>query len=514
MNRSAAIALGAAGVVLALIVAAAVYVIGDWGEDDAEQASTPTGEQAPGGLEAFYDQQIDWESCDSGDARCATAEVPVDYDDPSGETLDLALLKVEATGDRQGTIFVNPGGPGGSAQDFAEMMGARFPSSVRDAFDIVGVDPRGVGESTPLQCLDDADFDAFIALDPDPETPDEIEESREGIEAMGEACLKNSGDLAAHVSTEEVARDHDVIRAALGEETFNWFGASYGTQLGAQYAEMFPDRVGRMVLDGGLDPALDSIEVSLGQAEGFQRALDAYIADCVSDGDCPLGSSEDEALDAVAGFMADLEQEPLVSRGGRELTEGLAFYGVAVTLYAKESWSYLTAAFEAALGDDDPGVFLQLADIYFDRNARGEFQSNSGQVIYAVNCLDGPTDVTVEEVESEWLPRFRAASPVFGGALGWGVMGCADWPIESANPQEPVTAEGADPIVVVGTTRDPATPYEWSQSLAEELSSGVLVTREGDGHTGYGMGNACVDDAINAYLVDGTVPDDGLVCGE
>lgn len=513
MRRSVVLTLVALVAAVALVIVAAVWVIGGLNDgDDASSESTPTDEKAPSGLEDFYSQVVRWDSCD-GKALCATAEVPVDYDDPDGETLELALRKFEATGKKKGTIFVNPGGPGGSAQDFADLMVTRFPAEVREQYDIVGADPRGIGESTPLQCLDDENFDEFIALDPDPETPQELEQSRDGIVAMGEACEKGSGELAAHVSTEEAARDHDVLRAALGEEQLNWLGASYGTQLGATYADLFPDKVGRMVLDGGIDPSLGSVETSLGQAQGFQRALEAYVDDCVGGGECPLGSSREAALDRITGFMQALDERPM-TMSGRELTEGLAFYGVAVTLYAKESWPYLTSAFDKALNEDDPQLFLQLADIYFDRNADGEFLSNSGQAIFAVNCLDGPVDLSVEEVENDVLPRFREASPVFGGALGWGVLSCADWPIDSSAEQQPVTADGADPILVVGTTRDPATPYEWSQALAEQLTSGVLVTREGDGHTGYRMGNPCVDEVVDAYLLDGKVPEDGALCKE
>jgi len=514
VKRVVIVAVAVVLVAASLAAGAAVWVIDRVG-DDHKTTSVPTGEKGPPGLESYYRQTVEWSPCDGDDGPlCATAEVPVDYDDPDGETLELALRRIEATGDKRGTIFVNPGGPGGSAQDFADMMGTRFPSEVRERYDIVGADPRGVGESTPLQCLDDEDFDAFISLDPDPDTADEVDESRESVVAMGEACEKRSGELAAHVSTEEAARDQDVLRAALGEKRLNWFGASYGTQLGATYAELFPDRVGRMVLDGGIDPTLGSLESSLGQAQGFQRALEAYAEDCAASGDCPLGSSKDEVLTRIGAFMQALDQQPMRTEGGRELTEGLAFYGVAVTLYAKESWSYLTAAFEKALNEDDPQVFLQLADIYFNRNADGEFLSNSGQVILAVNCLDGPTDVTVEELQSDVLPQFQKASPVFGRSLGWGVLSCSDWPIESTSPQRQVKAEGAGPILVIGTTRDPATPYEWSQALAEQLDSGVLVTREGDGHTGYRVGNRCVDDAVDEYFLDGTVPEDGLLCKE
>lgn len=491
------------GMVVAVVAIIAVVAF----QRPSAQSPTATGEDPPVGLESFYTQAVAWEECD--ESQCAEIDVPVDYDDPSGETATIAVKRIPATGAGGRSMFVNPGGPGGSAVEYADYLAGVLPEQIRQMYDVVGVDPRGVGQSSPLECLDGARFDEFVAADPAPDTPEEIQAMRDGIIEMGRACEANSGQLASHVSTAEAARDHDIVRALVGAESFDWFGASYGTQLGATYADFFPERVGRMVLDAAVDPSLDATEQSFGQTTGFQRALESYAESCAASG-CALGADKDAVLQTVQTVVDRLETDPIPTADGRLLTTGIAFYGIAFPLYSESLWDYLTMALQSVLLDD-PEVLLALSDYYFDRGSDGEFADNSGQVIYAVNCLDSPTNATLDEVQAE-LPRFEQASPIFGPGLAWGVMGCSDWPLESASPQEAVQANGAAPIIVIGTTRDPATPYEWSQSLADQLESGVLISRDGDGHTAYNQGSACIDDAVNAFFIDGTLPEDGLMC--
>ncbi len=319
------------------------------------------------------------------------------------------------------------------------------------------------------------------------------------------------GKLAAHVSTEEAARDMDVVRGLLGRKKMDWFGASYGTQLGATYATLFPKKVGRMVLDGAVDPALSVIESAIGQTTGFQRALDAFAKDCVKQAGCPLGDDVDAGMAKIADLMDQLDQTPMETDDpSRELTEGLAFYGIAVTLYDKETWDYLRRGLTDAFKGDGT-LLLLLSDAYFTRDQSGKYGDNIGEVIYAVNSLDVADPPTLAEVEAA-LPRFEKISPVFGRALGWGALSPSDWPIKVTHPQVKIDGAGAPPIVVVGTTRDPATPYEGAQSLAKQLASGVLISRDGDGHTAYSSGNTCIKKAVDAYLVSGTVPKDGLMC--
>lgn len=500
-----------AAVVLAVVAAAGVV---GWRAIDSQQWEAPraTGEAVDVPLARFYEQKVEWTDC--GSAECARVTVPVDYTDPTGETLTLAVkVHPAAGGNAKRSIFVNPGGPGGSALDYADSMVRQFGSSVTDMYDIVGVDPRGVGESTPLKCMSGSEFDAFTQVDPSPDDETEVTALRQSLTDLGQACQDESGALAAHVSTEEAARDMDVVRTLLGRTTFDWFGASYGTQLGATYANLFPDRVGRMVLDGAVDPLEDSTAAALGQTTGFQRAFDAYAADCIEQGDCPLGGSVTEARDRASGLLDTLDTQPLPTRGDRVLTEGQAFYGIALPLYSEQNWPVLTQAFTQALESSDGTTLLALSDAYFTRQADGTYADNIGQVIYAVSCMDSSDSQGVDAVR-DVLPEFEKVSPVFGRALGWGALGCGDWPIKATTPQGPVTAEGAAPIVVIGTTRDPATPYESAVKLAEQLSSGVLLTREGDGHTAYNSGNQCITQAVDTYLVEGTVPKDGTTCPE
>lgn len=502
--------------VAALVVAGAVgaYLLtGDDGGSDGDP--TPAAQGAPAGLERFYTQQLDWEDC--GDDRCAWVEVPVDYEEPDGETTRLRMRRIEATGDGGRVLFVNPGGPGGSAVDFAGSMTSLLPEDVRDVYDIVGVDPRGVGESEPIDCLDDAAFDAYLSggSDPDPDDAEEVERLREETRTFGAGCRERSGALAEHVSTAEAARDMDVTRALLGQSELDWFGASYGTQLGATYATLFPENVGRMVLDGAVDPALDGVESSLGQARGFQLALEAYIDSCVELASCPLGQDADAALDRMTDLLDSIEAEPLpTDQDGRELTAGLAFYGVAVTLYDQATWTILTQALGPAI-EGDGSVLLRLSDLYFTRQPDGSYQDNIGEVISVVSCLDQSERLTLEETV-DLLPEFEDASPVFGRPLGWGSIGCTDIGLEATNPQVEIDAAGAPPIVVIGTTRDPATPYENAGRLADQLGEdvGVLLTREGDGHTAYSSGNRCIAEAVDTFLLDGTPPEDGLTCAE
>jgi pimeloyl-ACP methyl ester carboxylesterase len=490
-------------VLIGIVVVTAVVTRDTW------QEPKPAAAPAPSGLDRFYDQELSWSDC--GSAHCAWISVPIDYARPDGGTTRIrAAVHPAEGGTARRSLFVNPGGPGASAIDFSSSMSSSFGTDVREMYDIVGVDPRGVGRSTPLECLTDKAFDAFTRVDPDPDDDAEVTALRGSITTLGHGCAERGGALAAHVSTVEAAKDMDVVRALLGRPTLDWFGASYGTQLGAVYAQLFPQKVGRMVLDGAVDPSLDAAGSSLGQTTGFQRALDAFAADCVRQSGCPLGTGATAGQDKIAALMKQLDASPMKATAGRDLTEGQAFYGIAVTLYDKTTWPYLSQALTAAFKGDG-SILLQLSDAYFERTSNGSYANNIGEVIYAVNCLDATDPLTQAETEA-LIPRFEKVSPVFGRSLAWGALACTDWPIKPTNPLPKITAEGAPPILVLGTTRDPATPYEWAQALASQLSSGVLVTRDGDGHTAYNSGNECITDAVDAFFTAGTVPEKGLTC--
>jgi pimeloyl-ACP methyl ester carboxylesterase len=322
-------------------------------------------------------------------------------------------------------------------------------------------------------------------------------------------CQRASGSLLAHVSTVEAARDMDILRALVGDEQINFLGASYGTYLGATYAELFSRRVGRMVLDGAVDPSVDPEQMALVQAASFQTALRAYVSDCVQQSGCPLGTDVDAGLARVSSFFEQVDAAPIAGDGKRQLTQGYAVLGVWLPLYEKSYWPILSNALAAAF-QGEGAQLLQLADYYTNRGVSG-FTDNSNEAIYAVNCLDHPQRATVASVQRS-IPRFLQASPVFGRTFAWGALACSRWPVEAAEPSPPIDGAGAAPIVVIGTTRDPATPYEWAVELADQLQSGVLLSRDGDGHTGYHVGNSCIDEVVESYLVDGTVPADGKEC--
>ncbi|QWF22744.1 alpha/beta hydrolase [Nocardioides sp. LMS-CY] len=504
-----ALALGSAGTV------ALVLLDGDTATSDPRDAPTTT--PAPGAtvppspdLARFYGQRLTWEPC-RGVGLCATLEVPLDYRHPGGETVGLALLKVPAAdpGRRLGSLVVNPGGPGAPGTDYAASAAAVFRQPVRDAYDIVGFDPRGTGDSDPVDCLGDDDLDAYVAQDPDPDTAAEASTYAGWVDRIGRGCADRSGALAAHVSTVEAARDMDVLRAALGESSMAYFGASYGTKLGATYADLFPDRAGRLVLDGAVDLSLGSRELSRQQAQGFETALRAYVQDCVDEGDCFLGDTVDAGVARIRALLDDVDAEPLPTDSDRDLEVGNAFYGIVLPLYSRDFWGALNDALRAAL-DGDGTELLWFSDLYVSRGSSG-YTDNSAEAIYAINCLDDPWAIPAAEVPDQ-LADFEQASPTFGSVFAWGLTTCGGMRVEPAEPPRELRAAGADPIVVVGTTRDPATPYQWAVALADQLESGVLVSRDGDGHTGYNSGNDCVDEAVEGYLLAGVVPDDGLSC--
>lgn len=499
--------------VVTALTALAVFTAGcgaGGGTPDADRVSpSASATAAPSeGLQSFYSQKLDWEKC-NGAFECATLEVPLDYSDPTGRTIDVAVIKDPANKEKIGSLAINPGGPGGSGIDYALYNNQSFGSEVRDSYDIVGFDPRGVGQSTPVDCLDDDALDAYIAVDPD---PDNLAEEKAYVDTgveMANGCAAQSRGISAHVSTVEAARDMDVLRAALGEDQLDYFGASYGTQLGSTYAELYPDRVGRFVLDGAIAPGLSVIDSNLAQAKGFEVALRSYVEDCVDEGSCFLGDSVDEGVERVQKLLADIDAEPLPA-GDRELTAGNALYGLITPLYVESYWPYLTEALKAAMKGDGSQL-MSLSDSYAGRGPEGDYINNTMEANWAINCLDDSSGLTPAEVRKE-LPAFEKAAPTFGAALAWMLTGCAAEKFEATEPEPEIDAEGSNPIVVIGTTRDPATPYEWAEDLAEALDSGVLVSRDGDGHTGYMQGNGCVDDAIDDYLVDGKVPEDGLEC--
>jgi pimeloyl-ACP methyl ester carboxylesterase len=463
------------------------------------------GHGPPGsGLARFTRQRVDWREC--GVDECARIWVPLDYRSPDRTAITLALRKKPATGTRRGTLFINPGGPGASGVAFVD--GIDFGSSVRQSYDVLGFDPRGVGSSTPISCLSDRQLDAYIAFDPTPDTSAEIRQSEVLWKHFTDGCRRRSGPLLGHVSTVEVAKDMDILRQLVGDQKLNFYGASYGTYIGATYAAEFPKNVGRMVLDGAVDPLQSPLQSDLSTARGFEVALDAYLTDCVAHG-CPLGGSVAAAKQRIQSFLNGLDQHPL-QVGSRQLTQGWAFYGVVYPLYSKQSWPVETASLTRAMSGSGV-LMLEIADQYVGRAPDGSYTDSFVQVLPAVNCLDSPEHETIADIKAG-LPRFRRVSSTFGPYVAWAPYGCSNWPVRAEFPKPDFHAPGARPIVVIGTTRDPATPYQQAVALAKELDSGVLLSRNGDGHTAYISGNPCIDTTVDAYLAHGVVPPNGRRC--
>jgi pimeloyl-ACP methyl ester carboxylesterase len=470
----------------------------------------PTTQPPDPALASYYSQTLEWADCNGGD-QCTKLTVPLDYARPSGRTIQLNVLKVPAEdpGSRLGSLVVNPGGPGEPGVSYA-VQGA-FGQPLRDHFDIVGFDPRGAGSSAPVDCLSDSDLDLYLSVDPDPSTPAEVAAFKAEQHAIAIGCPRLSGAIAGHVSTVEAARDMDILRAALAEPRLTYLGASYGTKLGATYAQLFPERVGRFVLDGAVDVSLSPRDQILQQAAGFQKALESYAANCVAaDVGCFLGGTVPDVLQTVSTLLDHIAAHPLPAQDGRVLSSGNAFSGVAVTLYNRSFWVLLSSALRAALGGDGSQL-LRLSDAYNARNSDGTYANNSMEAYYDISCLDDPSSLPFSKVPGQY-PAFEKASSVFGRVFAWGLTACRGFAPRSDQPVPTIHAQGAAPIVVVGTTRDPATPFRWAVALAHQLDSGVLVRRNGDGHTGYRTGNPCVDDVVESYLVSGIVPANNTSC--
>ncbi|WP_426563860.1 alpha/beta hydrolase [Angustibacter sp. McL0619] len=485
--------------------------------DDAPAAGSPnapsvTTAPVPDRLATFYDQKLSWKDCRDG-FECTELTVPVDYDKPDGPTIGLSVIRLPAGKPKQriGSLLINPGGPGASGVSYARSATSVISNATRRSYDVVGFDPRGVAASDPLDCLSDKQTDTMLGADPTPDTAAEVATTVQLAKLLGNGCEQADPALVGHVDTVSAARDMDVLRAALGDKRLSYLGKSYGTFLGASYADLFPQNIGRMVLDGAIDPSLTSEQIDLGQAKGFEQATRSFVADCVSSSGCPLGSTVDGGMRRLQGLLASLDEHPLPSgEADRPLTEGWGSLGIALAMYDPGFWPTLRQALDKAFGGDGSGL-MRLADVYADRSARGTYDTNQNSVIYAVNCLDRPDDGGVAEVKSE-LSTFENAAPTWGRFLAWSALPCSFWPVKGSGKPHKITAAGSPPIVVVGTTRDPATPYPWAQGLAAQLADGHLITHKGDGHTAYMRGSRCVDKAVDGYLLRGTVPKDGLTC--
>lgn len=512
-SRSLVIGLRAAGaLVLAMTLASCSLLVGDKPDEAPTTAKADPSivASAPAGLDSFYSQEVVWEPCENG-FQCATVSVPLDYANPDGDKIELAALRAPSTGKKQGSLLVNPGGPGGSGYDFVkDAAGTHFSQSVKANYDLVGFDPRGVKRSAPVKCMTDAERDAARAKVYDYGTDAGIAAVLADNKAIAEQCAAQTGPLLGHIDTVSAAKDLDILRAVVNDSKLNYLGYSYGTFLGSTYASLFPDNVGRMVLDGALDPSISNEELTMGQAVAFEKAIRAYVASCQRGEGCPLTGDVDSGVQQIRDLIAAVQNRAWQAKDGRMVNATLIVSGLITPLYNDQSWPALTQALESAL-KGDASLMLRLADLGADRGADGKYTSNSTFAFSAINCLDYPmvSDTAAMRAEEQ---RLRQASPTLGYFFAYGGTNCVDWPYDSVRTPAPVEYTGDAPIVVIGTTGDPATPVEWSASLRKQLGNASLMTWQGEGHTAYGRANSCLEDAVDSYLVDGKVPADNTVC--
>ncbi len=485
---------------------------GDGPETGVESVNPEVVGDVPADLESFYTQEVAWELCEETFA-CATVQVPLDYADPARDSINIALIRSDATGESQGSVLVNPGGPGGSGVNIVKDALTYVTSDrLREAYDVVGFDPRGVGKSSAVDCQTDEEREADRLEYLEPEISDE--EAFETLTAEAEdfaaQCAERTGELLGYVDTDSAARDLDILRAAVGDQDLNYLGFSYGTALGAAYAELFPANTGRLVLDGAVDPSLSNEEITLGQAQAFETALRTYVADCQLSSDCPLPAGIEEGVAVIQDLFRSVEESPMTAADGRLVTIGTFFSGFILPLYDNNNWTLLTGALDQAL-QGDPSAMLQLADLGAEREADGSYLTNSNAAFIAINCLDYPMTNDPAELAAD-ADELAEASPTFGPYLAYGGVTCDAWEYGPVLEPAPASAPDAAPMLVIGTTGDPATPYDWSLALADQLETSVHVTWDGEGHTAYGRAGDCIGDLVDDYFVDGTLPEDGVSC--
>lgn len=469
----------------ALLLASVLALTGCASLDGATPAPTPT--------TAIEEQTLDWSECNET-FECAKIFAPLDWLAETGEFVQIQLMRKSGT-DGLPVMLVNPGGPGSTTtkwlRDGYETVGSSY---LRENFQVVAFDPRGVGESTAVTCTDEALKDDLLYGQSDLEygSEEDIQYSKDLMQAFAESC-QETGPSPAYFNTQQTARDMDLIRQLFKQDLLNYLGFSYGTELGATYAALFPDRVGKFILDGASDPFADSGTQLLAQVKGFDKALRAYLAACLTQPTCPFSGDVDSAMNVIASFLKARETVPLPTESDRTLGIQPAIAGLIITLYSDQSWQYLSQAFEAAFNGDG-SIFLLLADFYNDRNPDGGYLTNINEANYAIACADRAAQPDRVDVGVDILE----ASVVFGRYFSYPDVSCTGWPLGIGMIELNYEVELANQPMVIGTTGDPATPYEQAVALAELLDAKLLTLR-GEGHTAYGS-NGCVNSLVDAYL--------------
>jgi pimeloyl-ACP methyl ester carboxylesterase len=494
--RVAALALAAAAAILLSACTPAAPI----SANESSQGVAPE-------LLPFYTQKLKWTGCDGG-FECATATAPVDWAHPSAGSINLALIRHRAPGTkRRGSLFVNPGGPGASGVNFVRnSLDYAVDKKLQASFDIVGFDPRGIGGSTPIKCFDAAGMDEYLYGLPTTRrgSPENLKERIAAATDFARACQKNSGALLAHVDSISTARDLDMLRATVGDKTLSYLGYSYGTFIGAMYAQTFPTKVGHLVLDGAVDPTQGSASSMVAQAVGFEMALSNYLTWCFTTSDCPFEHSIDSARAKISQLLDQVDAFPIANADGRSLGADTMVTAIIAPLYSKDSWKYLTEMFVDVMNRQSAAVAFELADWYNDRSSDGTYSTNQNEAFSAVSCLDSPSSQ-----QSAWASeatQLEKKAPLIGKYFTYSEVGCSVWPVKPVLTPAPLRPTGDRPIVVVGTTGDPATPIAWADSLAKQLTNGRLVRFTGEGHTGYNRGSDCVNKIVDDYLLGSAEP--------
>ena len=453
--------------------------------------------EIPTTLAAYYAQELQWKSCYEN-YQCTDLLVPIDYTELKTGTFNISILKYPTTGAKKlGSLIVNPGGPGGSGVDYAYAAEYLFNSTILGAYDIVGFDPRGVGRSEPILCLSDKELDANYASDSKPDNEQEFAQTLIESKKFIQQCQEKNKHLTSF-STANAARDMDILRQSVGDKQLNYMGKSYGTFLGTLYAQFFPDKVGRMVLDGAVDPTISNFQQALTQAIGFDKAFAAFVTDCSKRSDCPLSKDKTAAIDEMKKILSPLEKKP-----NKRLSESLALLGTASALYdSATGWPKLRAAIRA-VKQGKAGKLLELADDYTGRTEDGNYTTNELDSGAIIDCLDFADNRSVAQMKVD-AKVFAKQAPLFGPYLAYGGLVCQYF--ETPKATEVLPIKSANPIVIIGTTGDPATPYAWAQGLNKILTKSVLISLTGDGHTGQGQGNECVDGQVDDFYLLSAVP--------
>ncbi|ASY16688.1 alpha/beta hydrolase [Candidatus Planktophila versatilis] len=457
--------------------------------------------EIPTNLAAYYAQQLQWQSCYEN-YQCADLLVPIDYTELKTGTFDISILKYPTTGEKKlGSLIVNPGGPGGSGVDYAYAAEYIFSPAILDAYDIVGFDPRGVSRSEPIVCLSDKELDANYASDSKPDNEQEFAQILIESKKFIQQCEEKNKHLTSF-STANAARDMDILREAVGDKQLNYMGKSYGTFLGTLYAQFFPGKVGHMVLDGAVDHSISNFQQGLTQAVAFDKAFAVFAADCNTRSNCPLPKEKSAAIDAMKKILSQLSDKP-----NKRLSESLVLLGVAAALYdSATGWPKLRIAItDVKNGKGDK--FLALADEYTGRTKEG-YTANEFDSGAIIDCLDFTDARSVKHMKED-AKVFAEQAPLFGPYLAYGGLVCQYFDTPKAT--EVLPTKTANPIVIIGTTGDPATPYEWAQGLHKILTNSVLISLTGDGHTGQGQGNKCVDGQVDKFYINRAEPT-RLIC--